>query len=386
MKKYLIKDYVIPFTVVIICSVLLLYVPYSHHLFYNNRSLTSSIVNQIEKENKNSLLVKKENFNHISYLLYNQNDTYKSYFVNEYNNQITDVYSIIKKSKIDKFNEKEEELLNLKYPKFVVEAILSGATKNYEIKDNEMIIYYSNVQLDMEEQLYLVINYNEIKNYLDITFKLDAEYKNENGYDYDPNKKSVSITFDDGPNGNKTLELLNILAENKAHATFFMVGNRMDAYSTVVTTVHNSGNEIGSHTYNHCNLARTKIAKILEQEELTAQIYYDLTKDTFKLTRPPYGSINSKVKESLDTIFVTWNIDTEDWRYKDIEHIKNEVLNNVKDGDIILMHDSYDTTVEAVRELLPLLYLQGYQVVSVSELANLKGISLEKNTIYRSMN
>lgn len=274
----------------------------------------------------------------------------------------------------------------MKYPKFVVDAINTNCTKNYEIRESEMIIYYSDINIALEESLSLTVNYNEIKEYLDITFKLDSTYMNEDGYNYDSNKKSVALSFDDGPNGNKTLEILNILKDNKAHATFFMVGNKMNYYSTVVTTVHNSGNEIGSHTYNHCNLSKTKIDKILSQEELTSQIYYDLTKDTLKLTRPPYGAINSKVKESMNTVFVTWNIDTEDWRYKDVEHIKSSVLENIKDGDIILMHDSYDTTVQAVRELLPILYSLGYQVVSVSELAELKGITLENNQIYRSFN
>ena len=127
----------------------------------------------------------------------------------------------------------------MKYPKFIVEAINNSSTKNYEIKDNEMIIYYTDVNINLEEKLFLTVNFNEIKDYLNITVKLDSTYQNENGYNYDPNKKSVALSFDDGPNGNKTLEILNILSDNKAHATFFMVGNRMNSYATVVTTVHN---------------------------------------------------------------------------------------------------------------------------------------------------
>lgn len=387
MKKLFTKEYLIPFTILVVFSVLNLYLPCETKKSFTKDKVKVSVLKEnIEKENEKNTLLAKESFNDISYLLYNDNNNYKSYFINEKDDKITDIYSIVKEDKKTEFDAKINYLLNLKYPKFIVDAINEGCTRNYDIKENKMIIYYTDVNVNLEEQLYLTVNYNEIKDYLEITCKLDNEYQNENGYNYDPNKKSISLTFDDGPNGNKTLELLDILAENKAHATFFMVGNKMNYYSTVVTTVHNSGNEIGSHSYNHCNMKTTKINKIIEQEELTAQIYYELTQDTLKLTRPPYGSINSKVKKSLDTIFITWNIDTEDWRYRDVEHIKEAVLNEVDDGDIILMHDSYETTVEAVRQLLPILYSEGYQVVSVSELANLKGRTLEKNTIYRSIN
>lgn len=383
MNKW-INEYVIPFMVVIGVSAVLLYIPYSSAKV-NTKEETEEICDKVEEENKNNVLVAKNDFNEISYYLYDENQSYKSYFLNTEENTITDVYSIIKEEKVDVFNNKINELLNLKYPKFVVDAINTSSSKNYKILDNEMIIYYTDVDIHLEEQLYLTVNYNEIKDCLNITFKLDKEYENENGYNYDPNKKTVALTFDDGPGGNNTLELVDILKENKAHATFFMLGNRMKSYQTVVATVHNSGNEIGSHTYNHCNLKKTKLETILENEQLTNDIYYELTQDTIKLTRPPYGNLNEEVKNALDTVFVTWSIDTEDWRYKDVEHIKSEILNKVTDGDIILLHDIYKTSVEAIREVLPLLYEEGYQVVSVSELANLKGRTLEKNSVYRKI-
>ena len=384
MKKLIIYDYFIPFLAVLICSAFLLYIPYSNASA--NKTNVITIADKIEKENENNKLIVKQSFKNIEYYLYENTNSLKSYFIDEDNNKLMDIYSIIKEDKVIEFNDKINYLLSLKYPKFIVDAINTNSTKNYEVRENEMVIYYSDVNLELEESLTLTVNYNEIKDFLDITFKLDKVYVNEDGFNYDPNKKSVALSFDDGPSGNKTLEIVDILKDNKAHATFFMVGNKMNYYSTVVTTVHNSSNEIGSHTYNHCNLSKTKIERILEQEQKTAQIYYDLTKDTLKLTRPPYGAINKKVKERLNTIFVTWNIDTEDWRYRDVEHIKTSVLDNIKDGDIILMHDSYDTTVEAVRQLLPILYSKGYQVVSVSELAKLKGVTLENNNIYRSFN
>ena len=338
------------------------------------------IIREIEKENINNELIKKEKYNKIVYYLYKENDNYKSYFVDYKNNNITDIYSIIKDK--EQFNNKINELLNLKYPKFVVDSINNKSIRNYEIKDNELVIYFSDYDLELEEKITLKVNYNEIKDLLKINYNLDSEYTNEDGYNYDPNKKTMAFTFDDGPGGSLTSDLVNILADNKAHATFFMLGNRMEKYATIVATIHNSGNEIGSHTWNHYNMGKAKIDKILEKEEQTKQVYYNITGDELTLMRPPYGIITNKQKEILDKIIVTWSIDTLDWKTKNTEQIKNEILKNAKDGEIVLMHDLYPTTVEAVKEVLPILYSRGYQIVNVSELAKLKGRTLEPHKVY----
>ena len=340
----------------------------------------NDILTKIESENKNNILQKKEKYNSVTYYLYNENDVLKSYFVDTKNNELTNIYSIINDK--EKYDEKINELLNLKYPKFIVDAINTSCTKTYELKDNEMIIYYNDVNLEIDSKLFLKVNYNEIKDLIKIKYTLDSEYENEDGYKYDSEKPTIAFTFDDGPGGKYTLDILNILADNKAHATFFMLGNRMNNYDTIVTTVHNSGNEIGSHTLSHYNMSRTKLAKILEREEQTKQIYNSLTGDNLTLLRPPYGLISDKVKNALDNIIVTWSIDTLDWKTKNTESIKNEILNNIKDGDIVLMHDIYPTTVEAVREVLPILYSRGFQVVSVSELASLHNRTLEPHNVY----
>ena len=91
------------------------------------------------------------------------------------------------------------------------------------------------------------------------------------------------------------------------------------------------------------------------------------------------------MKETLYYVFVNWNVDTEDWRYRNKEHVKNAVISKVKDGDIILMHDLYDSTIEAVEEMLPELYVEGFQVVTITELANLKGQNLNLKKVYRSI-
>ena len=377
------KSDIILFVTFIICSLIYLYTSNSNINYKPEIIIKKSnkeIIKEIEKENKNNKLIKKENYNGITYYLYSNDTGLTSYFVDSKNKKITDIYSIINDK--ENFDKKINELLNLKYPKFVADSINESSDKTFEIRDNELVIYYTNLKIELDQSVSLKVNYNEIKDYLKIKYKLDAEYENENGYNYDPNKKTIAFTFDDGPGGKYTLDILNSLSENKAHATFFMLGNRMNNYDTIVTTVHNSGNEIGSHTLSHYNMGKTKLNKILEREEQTDQIYNNLTGDTLKLMRPPYGIITNKQKEKLEKIIVTWSIDTLDWKTKNKEMIKEEILNNAKDGEIVLMHDIYPTTAEAVKEVLPLLYAKGFQVVSVSELANLKNRTLEPHNVY----
>ena len=336
----------------------------------------------IERENKDNILIEKKNINNIVYFLYEDDGNYKSYFVDRDKDKITDIYSIVKKDKKEEFDNKINYLLELKYPKYVVDAIKTKSTKNYEIRNNELIVYITDLDINTDNiDLSLKVNYNEIKDYIKFDINLDSEYVNESGYDYDPNKKTIAFTYDDGPSY-LTPVLLEILAENKAHATFFEVGNRMSSQPDIVKQVYESGNEIGSHTYNHYNMNTTKINKILEKEIITNQNYTNITGDTLTLLRPPYGNVNQNIKNSLDYVFINWNVDTEDWRSRDVEQVKNRILSVVGDGDIILMHDLYESTIEATRQVLPILYEQGYQVVSVSELAKLKGVNLEKHNMY----
>jgi len=312
---------------------------------------------------------------------------YESHIYNSDGKEVL-IDDLLKKEEIDNFWNKVYELLSLKYPEFIVNGIKSSSGINaYEIKENEMIIYFMNYTIEpiVNELITLKVNYNEIKDYINFTCKLDEIYSNEDGFLYSKSKNTVALTFDDGPSGTKTSEILKILNKNKAHASFFMVGNKMKANKNGVLEVYNSGNEIGSHTYAHGNLTRQTFEERVDALSKTDTIYNEITGDTIKLLRPPYGSYKKEMLSELNYSVVLWNIDTEDWRYRNVDRIISTVLDNLSDGSIILMHDSYDTTVEAVEKLLPILYSKGYQVVSVSELAKLKDVELELNTSYRKI-
>lgn len=360
----------------------------NYSVFGETKKAEKSVERIIAENADKKINVNQTIANRFIYLEFSLEDQISSHFVNVETGEETDFFYYVKEDKKEEFLNKITSLLYLKYPKFVADALcVEGVQKTYQIKENELIIYFDNVTVtpEIEESLFLKVNYNEIKDYLDFTFLVDAEYQNEDGYNYSADKKTVALTFDDGPNGSRTNKIVELLEQNKAHATFFMVGNKMNYGAATIQNVLAKGNEIGSHSYSHKNMKRQKVSELIEDEEKTKSIYKNLTGQELVYTRPPYGSINTTVKESLDTIFITWNLDTEDWLHRNKDYIVDYVVENVEDGDIILMHDSYDTTVEAVSVLLPKLYAMGYQVVSVSELAELKGRTLEKNTIYRSI-
>ena len=318
----------------------------------------------------------------------NQTGEYVTFFLDNKTGDVVSYKAILKNNAYKDFDNKEKELLNLKYPKFIIDAILKdNVTKYVEVKDNEIVIHYYNVVSEpfYSEPVYLVINNNEVSDLLDYTYSLDDTYQNESAYDFDPTKQYIAFTFDDGPSRANTIDIVNYLNDNKAHATFFELGNFMVNNQDIVKYVKENGMEVGSHTYSHINLKKKKIDKVAEEIDKTNAVYKEITGEDIKLVRTPYGAINNKIRDTFDYSFIMWSVDTLDWKYKDSNRLYDYVVNNVKDGDIVLMHDIHATTKEGVERILPELYVRGYRVVSVSELSRIKNIELETHKIYRSI-
>lgn len=334
----------------------------------SERSLSSEIINIVYK-NKNT-------------------DDYKSYFIDKNSGQQLTYRSLFKSNTEELFDEVEYRLLSEKYPKFVVDGIKnSNVVRDVYIMNNSLVITYRNVITNpaINEKLTLTINFNEITKMLSFEHDLDEEYQNESGYDYDPTKKYIAFTFDDGPNKNNTNDIVRYLNDNKMRATFFMVGNLMASNPDIVKNVYDNKMEIGSHSWAHKNLKKQKLDVITSEMMQTDNVYKNITGDEIKLMRPPYGAINGTVKDAFNYSYILWNVDTNDWKYKDADHLYDFVLNNVEDGDIVLMHDLQNTTKVGLEKLLPELYARGYRVVTVSELANIKGKTLQAKSIYKSM-
>ena len=199
----------------------------------------------------------------------------------------------------------------------------------------------------------------------------------------DPDKKAIALTFDDGPS-KQTRKILATLAEYDGRATFFTVGERLDNYSETLQMIYDSGCQIGMHTYDHANLRKLSKSEILDEINKTNDLIYKYTGEYSHLVRPPYGAVNDTVKATVEQPMINWSIDTRDWESRDANSVYNEIMNNVEDGDIILMHDLYASTAEAVSMAVPDLVAQGYQLCTIDELFKLKGIELTAGKVYLS--
>mgnify|MGYP004610101993 FL=1 len=189
----------------------------------------------------------------------------------------------------------------------------------------------------------------------------------------DKNKKIISFTFDDGPSYN-TIKIANILKKYNATATFFVLGNKVEKYEKTLKYLKDNNMEIGNHTYTHKFLSKLKEEDIMLEINNTQEEIYRVTNTYPTLFRPSYGTVSNKLRRLSPMPLIIWNLDTLDWKYHNSNKIANKILNKVKDGDIILMHDTYSATVNAVNIVIPKLIEQGYEIVSVSELFYYKNI------------
>ncbi len=280
------------------------------------------------------------------------------------------------------FNNKIEELVTYKYPLFIANKINSDEyKKSYSTKEDKIVVTFTSIN-DTNNTYTLDVYYNEVIKYINYHVEPIFNYKNEDGYSIDPNKKKIAITFDDGPHPYNTPQILRILNENKAKGTFFMLGNRMDLHRDIVKTVKDEGHEIGLHGITHRSFRSISQQEVADELSVSNNILFEVTGTNTTLVRPPYGALTIDNVTQLPYTYILWNNDTLDWKNRDTNYIVNHVLSTVKDGDIILLHDLFTTSVDALNILLPELYSRGYQVVTVSELAKEKNQTIELNQIY----
>ncbi|MCD8398729.1 MAG: polysaccharide deacetylase family protein [Lachnospiraceae bacterium] len=208
-------------------------------------------------------------------------------------------------------------------------------------------------------------------------------YFDSNGVLYrtvDMDGKMIAITYDDGPSVN-TSTILKTLQQYDAVATFFVVGNRVSTYASTVKAAYDLGCEIGNHTWEHLILTRYSASTIQSQISRTNAAVKAVTGVSPVVMRPPGGNYNSTVKSAVNMPLINWSIDTRDWATRSASSTISAVLNHVKDGDIVLMHDLYASTAEASKTIIPTLISRGYQLVTVSELAESRG-GMTNGTVY----
>lgn len=178
----------------------------------------------------------------------------------------------------------------------------------------------------------------------------------------------VAITFDDGPRRSTTTRLLDGLKERNVRVTFFLMGKSIEGNEDIVQRMKEEGHLIGNHTFNHVELTGLSDSKALEEIEKTNDAVMQVTGSEPKYIRPPFGKISEHVKEEIDMDCVMWSVDPVDWNTTDCSLVVNHVVNNAKNGDIILMHDIYDSSVTAALEIIDRLQAKGYVFVTVDQI------------------
>lgn len=191
--------------------------------------------------------------------------------------------------------------------------------------------------------------------------------------DTDDGKKYVALTFDEGPSS-RTEEILQILKEKNAHATFFVSGDKVADNADAVKAITESDNELGTNAYSDTDLSK------LSSDDLRSQLTksFDAVKEasgtSVSMVRPPYGEFSEQNwADAMDmvSVVVTWSVDSGDWLLKGSDSVVSTVMGSVRSGNIVLLTDNtatVDQTVEALPALIDRLQSEGYELVTISEL------------------
>ena len=178
----------------------------------------------------------------------------------------------------------------------------------------------------------------------------------------------IALTFDDGPNAACTGRLLDGLKERNVRATFFVIGKNVQANPKLIKRIHEEGHMIGNHTYSHMQLKSGCLEAFKEELVKTNEIISGITGEEVLFVRPPYGTWEKSLEAELNMFPVLWTIDPMDWCSSNSDGITRKVLSKAKENSIILMHDSYSSTVTAALRVIDELQKQGYEFVTVDEL------------------
>lgn len=196
--------------------------------------------------------------------------------------------------------------------------------------------------------------------------------------------KLVCFTFDDGPYAPVTNKILDVLEKYNGRATFFVVGDRAATYSDEIERASKMGCEIGTHTYSHVNLNTLSVPEMQEEIRKSCDAISKYSGKNVKVLRPPEGAANETVKANVNMPMVLWSVDSRDWDYRNADKDYQTVMDNVFDGSIVLMHDLYPATADAVARIIPELAKQGYKFVTFSELMKIRGVDVEPGEKYFS--
>ncbi len=258
-----------------------------------------------------------------------------------------------------------------------------NSDNKYELVQETKKLYYVDCNVNKDNTyVYKVVAVEKTDDAV-IKGETSAPYKIK-AVSIDPNKKMVALTYDDGP-GKYTKDIVKCLKENQAKATFYVIGRNINSYKDAMKAADKIGCEIGNHTYNHPKLTKLSEDDVRKEIESTDKKIKKVIGEKAVTMRPPGGSYNAMVQKAVGKPIIMWSVDTRDWEHRDSDRIIRIVMDNVQDGDIILMHDIHEATKKASMTLIPKLRREGYQLVTVSELAQYRGYPLEEGKVYSNL-
>jgi len=180
--------------------------------------------------------------------------------------------------------------------------------------------------------------------------------------------KKIALTFDDGPHKIYTEQLLDGLAERDVKATFFLLGSNIEGKEDIIKRMSDEGHLIGNHTYYHVDITKLEQEEACKEIQDTSERITEITGQPVEYVRPPFGNWDKELECEVCMIPIFWSVDTLDWTTGNADEIVRKVVTNVEENDIILMHDSYKSTVQAALRIIDLLEAEGYEFVTADEL------------------
>ncbi len=200
----------------------------------------------------------------------------------------------------------------------------------------------------------------------------------------DTGTKYIALTFDDGPAGRFTRRLLEGLEARGVKATFFLCGYRVKDYPDVTRQIFEGGHEIGIHGYTHHPLCQMSAQEITREIRRTMELLPEGCHPLF--LRPPGGNCSDAVVEAAKKdglAILSWSVDPQDWAIHVSGPTVQAVTEKARDGDVILLHDMSDSSVEAAFQIIDILSRRGFQFVTATELARRKGAAPKPGAEYK---
>ncbi len=190
-------------------------------------------------------------------------------------------------------------------------------------------------------------------------------------YSVETQEKVVALTFDAAWGADKTRAIVDILKENQARSTFFLVGFWIEKYVNEVVYIHQNGMEIGNHSNNHLHMSRLNAEQIAKELATVNERIKEITDTVPRFFRAPFGEYSDSlinIAESLNMQVIQWDVDSLDWKGLSAEEIKERVMSRVRNGSIVLFHNNSDNIVAALPGIIGELQQQGYNMVTLSEM------------------